>query len=112
MEQNKDDGLFKFLAGLVIGAGTGFLVGILTADKPGRELRREITANSADFIGTLREKIEHVKDQAADAIKDFKGFADDKLKASAKNIQEQVSSLGRQLDEITNKKPTAVSERN
>ncbi len=113
MAQNKDDSLFKFLAGLVIGAGVGFLVGILTADKPGRELRRDISNNTVDFVGGLKERIETIKDQAAEAIRDFKGFADDKLKTSAKNIQDQVTSLGRQLDELTKKNTVSpVSERN
>jgi len=90
-----------FLSGLVFGLLGGFIAGVLSADKPGRELRRDIEINSAEWAHGLRERIEELKEQAADKISDFKGFADEKFKKSAMTIQDKVADLGKQLEELT-----------
>jgi len=90
---------------LAIGVAAGYAAGLLTAEKPGRDLRREIGANSADFIANLKDKLEDLKEQTAEAVQTFKGFADEKLKASAKNIEDQVQKLGKQLEDLTKRQP-------
>ncbi len=112
MNNNKDSGLVKFAVGLGLGAVAGIAAGLLLADRPGSELRRDIEANSAEFLGGLRDKLDELKDQASDTIREFKGFTDEKLKSTAKNIQTQVDSLGKQLQELTNKQTVSSTERN
>ena len=113
MNNNRSNGLGKFIAGLGLGAAAGIAAGLLMADRPGSELRRDIEANSSEFLEGLKERIDELKDHASDTIREFKGFADEKLKASAKNIQTQVDSLGKQLQELTHKQTAGSStERN
>ena len=113
MNNNRNSGLGKFVAGLGLGVAAGVVTGLLIADRPGSELRRDIEANSSEFLEGLKERIEELKDHASDTIREFKGFADEKLKASAKNIQTQVDSLGKQLQELTHKQTVGSStERN
>lgn len=108
----KNNGVGKFLFGLGLGAAAGFVTGLLLADRPGSELRKEIEVNSSEFIESIKDKLEDLKEQASDTIREFKGFTDEKLKASAKNIQTQVDSLGKQLQELTKKQTTTATERN
>jgi gas vesicle protein len=110
MDNRSNDEFGKFFFGLLFGLAAGFVAGILSADRPGREVRRDIEINSSDFFETVREKIDDIRDQAADTIRDFKGFTDEKLKASAESIQTQVESLGHQLEELTKKQ--AASSKN
>ncbi|MDD9899074.1 MAG: YtxH domain-containing protein [Candidatus Melainabacteria bacterium] len=110
MDNRGNDEFGKFFFGLLFGLAAGFVAGILSADRPGREVRRDIEVNSSDFFETLRDRVEDIRDQAADTIRDFKGFTDDKLRASAESIQTQVESLGEQLDELTRKQ--AASSKN
>lgn len=113
MNNNKDNGFGKFVCGLGLGAIVGIAAGLLLADRPGSELRRDIEANSSEFLLGLKDKLDELKDQASDTMREFKGFADEKLKVTAKNIQTQVDSLGKQLQELTNKQAVGSStERN
>ncbi len=113
MNNNKDSALGKFIFGLGLGAIAGVVAGLLLADRPGSELRRDIEMNSSEFLSGLKDKLDELKDQASDTIREFKGFTDEKLKSTAKNIQTQVDSLGKQLQELTNKQAVSSStERN
>lgn len=94
------------IAGLLLGLVGGFIAGILMADKPGAELRRDIEMNSAEWAHNLKDKIEDLKEQAADKLSDFRGFTDEKFRASAQNIQTKVAELGKQLEELTVKQQT------
>ena len=98
---NQESGFFKFMSGLLLGILGGFVAGVLTADRPGRELRKEIGINSSDMLEKLRERIDEIKDQASDKLGDFRHFADENLRTSAMDIQDKVADLGRQLDALT-----------
>ncbi|MCE2929757.1 MAG: YtxH domain-containing protein [Candidatus Caenarcaniphilales bacterium] len=106
---NNSNNFGKFLLGIGMGAAAGYVIGILTAEKSGRELRKDIQFGSQEFVETLKDKFEDLREHTTIAVKEFKGFADEKLKASAKNIEEQVNSLGKQLEELT-KKPNVFSK--
>lgn len=109
MSNNRSNGLGKFIAGLGLGVAAGIVTGLLMADRPGSELRRDIEVNSSEFLEGLKERLEELKGQASETIREFKGFTDEKLKASAKNIQTQVDSLGKQLQELTHKQTVGSS---
>lgn len=112
MQEQKGNGFLKFLFGLFFGVLAGYVAGILTADRTGEQLRRDIETGSSDFIANMKDRLEDIKDQAATKIKDFKGFADEKLRKSAESIQEQVHSLGSQLEELTKKQTAAAANSN
>lgn len=91
----------SILLGLGLGAALGYTAGLLTAQKSGKELRRDIKVGSQEFMDNLKDKFEDLREHTNMALREVKGFADEKLKASAKNIEEHVNSLGKQLEELT-----------
>lgn len=101
MAQRSDDGIFKFISGLFLGLLGGFAAGVLLADKPGRELRRDIELNSEEMMHNLKDRFADLKDEASIKFKDFSNFTDEKFKRSALNIQDKVAELGKQLDDLT-----------
>ncbi len=110
MKNNNDDGFMKFILGLFFGVMAGYLTGLLNAERPGSELKKDLEVNSSDFLANVKDKFEDFKDQTNIALKEFKGFTDEKLKASAKNIEEKVNSLGEQLEELRDKQAAASSK--
>lgn len=99
MANRDDSGLF--FSGLVFGALGGFIAGVLMAEKPGRELRKDLELNSSEFVYNIKDKLQDIKEEASVKMKDFAGFTDEKFKRSAMNIQEKVAELGKQLEELT-----------
>lgn len=110
MSEKKDDSFLKFLFGLFFGVMAGYAASALTADKTGRQLRRDLRLNSSDIMTNLKDRFDDFKDQASVTFRDFKGFTDEKLKASAQNIEKQVQSLGEQLEELTSKQKASCQK--
>ncbi len=110
--RNNDNSAINFLMGIVFGVMAGYIAGILSAEKPGSEVRKKLEMNSSEFLSGLNDRIDEIRDQASDKIRDFKGFADEKLKRSAENIQDQVNSLGKQLEELTAKQAATAAHQN
>lgn len=100
---NKNNGYFKFFAGLAFGLGAGLAAGMLLAPKSGRELRREIELGSSEWFTGLRDRINDLKDVASDKISDLRHFTDERFKNTAINIQNKAADLGKQLEELTHK---------
>ena len=111
MNDKREDGFLKFLFGLFFGIMAGYAAAALTTEKTGSQLRRDLKINSSDIMVNLKDKFDDFKDQSSVVLREFKGFTDEKLKASAKNIEEQVHSLGEQLEELT-KKQAATYQKN
>jgi gas vesicle protein len=106
--KNNNDGLMQFLFGLFFGVLAGYLAGLLNAQKTGPELKRDLELNSSDFLSTVKDKFEDFRDQTNVALKEFKGFTDEKLKASAASIEEKVNSLGEQLEDLKEKQAASI----
>ena len=88
--KNNNDGFMKFLIGLFFGVLAGYATGLLNADRTGSELKRDLELNSSDFLATVKDKFEDFREQTNVALKEFKGFTDEKLRASAESIEEKV----------------------
>lgn len=106
--KNNDNSSINFLIGLFFGVVAGYATGLLNADKTGTELQRDLELNSSDFLSTVKDKFEDFRDQTNVAIKDFKGFTDEKLRASAESIEEKVNSLGEQLEDLKDKQAASA----
>ncbi len=100
---NNNNSKSSFLIGLACGLGAGIIAGVLAAPKSGRELRHDIQVGSAEWAASLTERINELKDKAADKFSDIRDFADEKFRKSALNIQNRAADLGKQLDELTSK---------
>jgi gas vesicle protein len=87
---NKNSSGSGFFSGLLLGFLAGAVAGVLLTDRPGRQLRHDIKSGSSEFLRDLKTKLDEIKEQV-----------NEKFKASAMNIQEQVESLNKQLKEIS-----------
>lgn len=97
----------KFLLGLILGAAAGYLSGLLAADKSGQELRDDLRANSNEILGTLKDKYANLKIKATDKFGEIKSYTDENFKKSAINIQDQINSIAKQLEELSRKSEAA-----
>jgi len=51
-----DNGLDKFITGLLAGALVGTAIGMLMAPKPGTESRQIVRERAGEYLGTARER--------------------------------------------------------
>ena len=51
-----DNGLDKFVTGMVFGAALGAAIGLLLAPKPGRETRQLVRERAGEYFDTARER--------------------------------------------------------
>lgn len=107
MSNSKNDSCGNLLLGVVFGLACGYVAGILTAKKPGRELRKELGIYSSDIAHRVTDRFDNFKVIVKEKMAELKNFSDEKLKKTAKNIEELVESLDKQLDELSKKQETA-----
>jgi gas vesicle protein len=103
----QESGISKFIVGALLGAAAGYLSGLMCADKSGQELRGDLRANSDEIIHTLKDKYDKLKVKTSDKLKEFKGFTDENFKMSAINIQDQINSIAKQLEELSSRSKLA-----
>lgn len=103
MAKNSNDTIKKFAIGTLIAAAAGYVAGLLTAPKSGRETRQDIknTAKSAYSTAEKELKVLHTElnkllDEGRAKAEDLKGAAKDnmdKAMASAKSAKEKAREL-------------------
>lgn len=101
-----NNGLLNLFVGTVFGLACGYAAGVLTAQKPGKDLRKDITNYSSDIALRFKDKYTNLKELVLEKVAEFKNFSDEKLTNTAKNIEELVNSLDEQLDKLTKKQDT------
>lgn len=112
-ESRNDNGFGALLLGVAFGLACGYSAGILTAQKPGRELRRDIGDYSADLAQKITERFQSLKEVIKEKATEIKSFSDENLKKTAKNIEELVESLDKQLEALNKKQvTTSASSKN
>ena len=85
----------KVLLGVLAGAATGAILGVLFAPEKGDETRRRITEGSKDVAGNLKEKFSEFVDSVADKYDTAKESASDlieKGRAKAGSIASAIKS--------------------
>lgn len=112
MSESKNNGFGTLLLGVAFGLACGYSAGILTAQKPGRELRRDIGDYSTDLAQRITERFQSLKEVIKEKATEIKSFSDENLKKTAKNIEELVESLDKQLEALTKKQPVSASKSN
>jgi len=81
----------KFAVGALFGAAAGFITGILTAPKSGKETREELKAKAEKAKSEAGKKAEQVASKATDMTND--------AKLKAKEVAENVKSEATELKE-------------
>ena len=108
---NKKGGMWKFLAGLGLGAG----LGILFAPKSGEETRKELKKKMDEFVVALKDvDIKEVKEDFLKKLEDVKKEIEDLDKEKVMKIaQEKAEALKQKaadLVEMAKEKGTPVLE--
>jgi gas vesicle protein len=82
----------KFLEGLAIGGFLGFLAGILSAPKSGKELRQELLSESEDLYKQATESVSDVKTKTNQAIAALQAKGEDLVKAASESFGKKEGS--------------------
>ena len=93
---------FSFVAGAVIGAAAGTIIGILVAPRSGAETRAMAADLANDAWDNARDMYEQGVDQAKSAASDFGPMVDaktDELRAKVDLARERMDQLREQLND-------------
>lgn len=83
----------KFAVGALIGAVAGFVAGIMTAPKSGKETIADIKVVASDVKATVSDKVGVVAEEA--------GIVADDIKAKAQDVSEDVVAKATELKDRT-----------
>lgn len=97
----------RYFEGLLVGSTLGFVFGLLTAPKPGSELRREIADSADELLKQANVDIADLKDRVNDKVQPLAEKASE-LRSQAVDkatvMRERVAQQGNDLrDRITEK---------
>jgi gas vesicle protein len=67
----------KFALGALVGAAVGFVAGVLTAPKSGKETRADIKEKATEYKDVAGKKADEVKTKAEEVVEDVKVKAED-----------------------------------
>ena len=76
----------RFFEGLVVGGIFGFFFGLLSAPKPGSELRKQLVDESEDFYKHATESINDIKSKTSEALSNLQSKSEDLLKMASENF--------------------------
>jgi gas vesicle protein len=89
----------RYFEGLLVGGTLGFVFGLLTAPKPGAELRRELADSADDLLKELDERMQPLQEKA-DIYKD-------RFSTQASMVKSKVSEKSHDLrDKVSDKLST------
>ena len=75
-----DNGLDKFVTGLLAGALVGAAFGLLLAPKPGKETRQIVRERAGEYLGTARERAEEYIGPARERAEGYVGTARERVR--------------------------------
>ncbi len=92
----------KLVAGILLGAAAGAMLGVLFAPDKGVETRKKISKKGSDLTGSLKEKFndfvdsvsenyEDAKDNVKDGWQNIKGKGKEKANAMKNDIENAIS---------------------
>lgn len=90
----------KFFEGFIIGGVVGFIFGVLSAPKPGEELRRELADGSEEFYNKASSSVSQIKEATGHTISDIQHKGEDVIKKASDSVytaKEQISNKIHQL---------------
>lgn len=76
----------RFCEGLLVGGVLGLFCGLLSAPKPGAELRKQLLDESEDLYKQATESINDIKSKTNEAIANLQAKGEDLLKMASDNM--------------------------
>lgn len=76
----------KFIEGLTLGGIFGFVLGLLSAPKPGNELRKQLLAESEDLYKQATESVSDMKVKTNQAITALQAKGEELVKTAAETF--------------------------
>ncbi len=92
----------KVLLGVLAGAATGAILGVLFAPDKGEETRRRISDGSRDVTNNLKDRFGEFVDGLADKYESVKGTATDLIEQGRAKASSVASALKSEAGSVTN----------
>lgn len=100
----------KFFGGIMVGSAIGYVLGVLSAPKPGAELRRELAENSGDLYKQAGESLSDFSEKTGQALQDIQQKSESVLKKASASVQGTRAQLASKLDEIAGQSAKVLVE--
>lgn len=91
----------RFLEGFIVGGVLGYLFGILSAPKAGRELRDDLAHGSDELYRQASDSLTTFKDRAGETLDDYKHRGEEAVKKASQSIEEQKSKISTKIEKLT-----------
>ncbi len=113
----------RFIEGLFIGSLAGYIAGLLSAPKTGKELRKQVSEQSeelykqaSDTLEDIRGKAAHtmqdIQDKAAHTMQDIQVKGEDLVKKTALNMRETGKKVSSKFDTVVTHAANALVDDN
>jgi gas vesicle protein len=104
----------RYFEGLLVGGALGFIFGMLTAPKPGAELRRELTEQADDMLKHANENWIDIKDRVSDRVQPLSekaGVYKEQVMTRAAVLKEKYGETASQLKDKYGERAMHLSEK-
>jgi gas vesicle protein len=93
----------RFWEGLFTGGIIGFLVGLLTAPKPGSEFRRELKENSGELYSNAAGTIDDIRERTGHTLSEVRHKGGDFVRMAGSAVSEKKHQLTNKFEELAGK---------
>lgn len=104
----------RYFEGLLVGGALGFIVGLLTAPKPGSELRQELSESADDMLKHANENWIDIKDRVSDKVQPLSDKANiyrDQVMTRASVLKEKYGETAVHLKDKYGEKAVQLREK-
>lgn len=98
---SKDNTAKKFAIGAAIAAAAGYVAGVLTAPKAGKDTRQSIKDNAAKGVSEAEKQLQHVQDELKSVLDDASEKGSKLSKKAKEELEDLVGKAGDAKDKTT-----------
>lgn len=98
---SKDNTVKKFALGAAIAAAAGYVAGLLTAPKAGKDTRQDIKDSAAKGVAEAEKQLQHAQDELKSVLDDATNKGSKLSKKAKEELEDLVSQAGEAKDKVT-----------